>query len=930
MKKMLINATQPEELRVALVDGQRLYDLDIENRTRIQKKSNIYKAKITRVEPSLEAAFVDFGADRHGFLPLKEIAREYFYRKPEGEGRMKIKDVVKEGTEIIVQVDKEERGNKGAALTTFISLAGRYMVLMPNNPRAGGISRRIDGDDRTELREALSALEIPNGMGVIIRTAGVGRSSEELQWDLNYLLQLWEKISEANKESKPSTLLFQESNVIIRAVRDYLRDDIDQVLIDSPDAFQQADEFVSQVMPQFKSKLRVYEDSIPMFNRFQIESQIETAFQREVRLPSGGSIVIDPTEALVSIDINSARATKGKDIEETALRTNLEAADEVARQLRLRDMGGLIVIDFIDMLAAKNQRQVENRMRDALSIDRARVQVGRISRFGLLEMSRQRLRPSLGETSAKVCPRCTGQGTIRDTKSLALSILRLLEEAAIKDRTAEIRAIVPIDVAAYLLNEKRTALGEIERDAKVRVLVVPNPNLETPHFEVQRLRDDEIDGDHEISYKIEIAEPDVESISDTHKAAIPQQEAAVQSITQKQAPAPEATAKPAAAQKPKAQQKRRPKTEDKPQLGLFARIWGAMTNTPEEEEQPKQEKITQDKPQQRQGQGQGQKSSEGNRNNRNRNRNRRGQGQQARGERQDESRPQQQSSTESDGQPKRRDSNEERSQSGSNRNRNRSRNNRDDQRNKQDVAPEAANDGQKTDEANGNSQRDSQPRKRPSDMKRGEPQRRRRNRGRKPAEDQDGNTVETVADIAATSTVADVASPKPEVAPEPTVAEQAPIAAEAPKAPEAVVEVAPTPEPEAPAAESAEPVAAEVAIAPVAETPVAEAPVVEAPVVETTVAEKPVDTPAPAVEEEPASEEPVAAAGINAEGRAVNDPRVAAQPVKTVEISTDHTPLFKDEVAPPAQHSGRAEPRSSNDPRGPLPSVQTAEAASGN
>jgi ribonuclease E len=471
MKKMLINATQPEELRVALVDGQRLYDLDIENRTRVQKKSNIYKAKITRVEPSLEAAFVDFGADRHGFLPLKEIGREYFYRKSDGEGRMKIKDVVKEGTEIIVQVDKEERGNKGAALTTFISLAGRYMVLMPNNPRAGGISRRIDGDDRSELREALSALEIPNGMGVIIRTAGVGRSSEELQWDLNYLLQLWEKITEANNESKPATLLFQESNVIIRAIRDYLRDDIDQVLIDSPEAYQQADDFISHVMPQFKSKLRVYEDSIPMFNRFQIESQIETAFQREVRLPSGGSIVIDPTEALVSIDINSARATKGKDIEETALKTNLEAADEVARQLRLRDMGGLIVIDFIDMLAAKSQRQVENRMRDALNIDRARVQVGRISRFGLLEMSRQRLRPSLGETSAKVCPRCTGQGTIRDTKSLALSILRLLEEAAIKERSAEIRAIVPVDVAAYLLNEKRTALGEIERDAKVRVLV---------------------------------------------------------------------------------------------------------------------------------------------------------------------------------------------------------------------------------------------------------------------------------------------------------------------------------------------------------------------------------------------------------------------------------------------------------------------------
>jgi ribonuclease E len=422
MKKMLINATQPEELRVALVDGQRLYDLDIENRTRLQKKSNIYKGKITRVEPSLEAAFVDFGAERHGFLPMKEISRDYFYRNPgEADGRTKIRDVVKEGTEVIVQVDKEERGNKGAALTTFISLAGRYMVLMPNNPRAGGISRRIEGDDRSELREALSALEIPNGMGVIIRTAGVGRSSEELQWDLNYLLQLWEAISVANEQVKAPTLLFQESNVIVRAIRDYLRDDVDQVLIDSTVAHQEASDFVSLVMPQYQNRIKKYDDSIPLFNRFQIESQIETAFQREVRLPSGGSIVIDPTEALVSIDINSARATKGKDIEDTALQTNLEAADEIARQLRLRDMGGLVVIDFIDMLASRNQRAVENRMRDALSIDRARVQIGRISRFGLLEMSRQRLRPSLGETSAIICPRCTGQGTIRDTKSLALS-----------------------------------------------------------------------------------------------------------------------------------------------------------------------------------------------------------------------------------------------------------------------------------------------------------------------------------------------------------------------------------------------------------------------------------------------------------------------------------------------------------------------------
>ncbi len=384
----------------------------------------------------------------------------------------------------MVQVDKEERGNKGAALTTFISLAGRYMVLMPNNPRAGGISRRIEGDERTELKEALAALEIPNGMGVIIRTAGVGRAAEELQWDLNYLLQLWEAISEAADSSKPKQLLYRESNVIIRAIRDYLRDDIGQVLVDSPEAYKQACDFVEQVMPKYISRIQLYEDNIPLFNRYQIESQIETAFQREVRLPSGGSLVIDPTEALVSIDINSARATRGSDIEETALNTNLEAADEIARQLRLRDMGGLVVIDFIDMLAARNQRAVENRMRDALDIDRARVQVGRISRFGLLEMSRQRLRPSLGETTAIVCPRCTGQGTIRATKSLALSILRLLEEEAIKDRSAEVRAIVPVDVAAYLLNEKRAALGVIEQVTKTRLLVIPNPNLETPHFEV--------------------------------------------------------------------------------------------------------------------------------------------------------------------------------------------------------------------------------------------------------------------------------------------------------------------------------------------------------------------------------------------------------------------------------------------------------------
>ncbi len=502
MKRMLINATQPEELRVALVDGQWLYDLDIENRNREQKKSNIYKGRITRVEPSLEAAFVDYGADRHGFLPLKEISREYFTKNSgDADGRIKIKDVLKEGTEVIVQVDKEERGNKGAALTTFISLAGRYLVLMPNNPRAGGISRRIEGEERAELKDALGAIEVPQGMGVIIRTAGVGRSAEELQWDLNYLLQLWESIDSEAKKAPAPNFLFQESNVIIRAIRDYLRQDIGEVIVDSKEAFDLASGFIQQVMPNFRSKVKLYIDDIPLFNRYQIESQIETAFQREVKLPSGGSIVIDVTEAMIAIDINSSRATKGSDIEETALTTNLEAADEIARQLRLRDMGGLVVIDFIDMQPVRNQREVENRVRDALLMDRARVQIGRISRFGLLEMSRQRLRPSLGETQSKVCPRCEGQGTIRGTRSIALSILRLVEDEAQKERSVEIRAICPISVATYLLNEKRKTISSIEMRNNTRVVIVPNADMMTPHFEVQRLRDDD-EGTLETSYKI--------------------------------------------------------------------------------------------------------------------------------------------------------------------------------------------------------------------------------------------------------------------------------------------------------------------------------------------------------------------------------------------------------------------------------------------
>ncbi|MDV6851630.1 ribonuclease E [Pseudomonas aeruginosa] len=547
MKRMLINATQPEELRVALVDGQRLFDLDIESGAREQKKANIYKGRITRVEPSLEAAFVDFGAERHGFLPLKEISREYFKKSP--EGRINIKEVLSEGQEVIVQVEKEERGNKGAALTTFISLAGRYLALMPNNPRAGGISRRIEGEERNELREALNGLNAPADMGLIVRTAGLGRSTEELQWDLDYLLQLWSAIKEASGERGAPFLIYQESNVIIRAIRDYLRQDIGEVLIDSIDAQEEALNFIRQVMPQYASKVKLYQDSVPLFNRFQIESQIETAFQREVKLPSGGSIVIDPTEALVSIDINSARATKGGDIEETALQTNLEAAEEIARQLRLRDIGGLIVIDFIDMTPAKNQRAVEERVREALEADRARVQVGRISRFGLLEMSRQRLRPSLGETSGIVCPRCNGQGIIRDVESLSLAILRLIEEEALKDRTAEVRARVPFQVAAFLLNEKRNAITKIELRTRARIFILPDDHLETPHFEVQRLRDDSpelVAG--QTSYEMATVEhEEAQPVSSTR--TLVRQEAAVKTVAPQQ-PAPQHTEAPVEPAKP--------------------------------------------------------------------------------------------------------------------------------------------------------------------------------------------------------------------------------------------------------------------------------------------------------------------------------------------------------------------------------------------
>ncbi|QNS15268.1 ribonuclease E [Mannheimia bovis] len=492
MKRMLINATQKEELRVALVDGQRLFDLDIESPGHEQKKSNIYKGKITRVEPSLEAAFVDYGAERHGFLPLKEISREYFPSDYVFNGRPNIKDIIQEGQEVIVQVSKEERGNKGAALTTFISLAGSYLVLMPNNPRAGGISRRIEGDERLELKEALDCLDVPEDVGLIVRTAGVGKSPEELQWDLKVLLHHWDAIKKA-AESRPAPfLIHQESDVIVRAIRDYLRRDIGEILIDNKKVFEKAKNHIRLVRPDFINRVRLYEGEVPLFSHYQIESQIESAFQREVRLPSGGSIVIDVTEALTAIDINSSRSTRGGDIEETALNTNLEAADEIARQLRLRDLGGLIVIDFIDMTPVRHQREVENRIREATRQDRARIQFARISRFGLLEMSRQRLSPSLSEASSHICPRCQGTGKVRDNESIALSILRLLEEEAIKENTAQVHTIVPVQIATYLLNEKRKAISSIEKRHEVQIVVVPSESMETPHFAVYRLRENEV------------------------------------------------------------------------------------------------------------------------------------------------------------------------------------------------------------------------------------------------------------------------------------------------------------------------------------------------------------------------------------------------------------------------------------------------------
>ena len=608
MKRMLINATQAEELRVALVDGQQLYDLDIESPGHEQKKSNIYKGKITRVEASLEAAFVDYGAERHGFLPLKEIARTYF---PDGysfKGRPNIKDVIKEGQEVIVQIEKEERGNKGAALTTFISLAGSYLVLMPNNPRAGGISRRIEGDERTQLKAALSQLKLPNGMGLIVRTAGVGKTPDELEWDLNVLVNHWKAIDEAARSKTAPFLIHRESNVIVRSIRDYLRRDIGEIVIDHAKTFELAKNHIQMVRPDYINRLKLYQGEIPLFTHYQVESQIESAFQREVRLPSGGSIVIDPTEALTSIDINSARATRGGDIEETAFNTNLEAAEEIARQLRLRDLGGLVVIDFIDMTPARHQREVENRMRESVRQDRARIQLGRISRFGLMEMSRQRIRPSLGEAASRVCPRCHGQGTIRDNESLALAILRLIEEEGLKENTVQIQATVPVAVAAYLLNEKRNAVAKIEKRHNCEVYIVPNANLLTPHFEIKRTRKD---GKEDINY---------DALEKQHSVYVPNlinkehKNEAEPVLSGFSSPKDQPAKKKQAARKPA--EKVEKKEEKFSFIARIAKAFGSLFSTPEESKQEK-EKVEEKVEETKKSKAQQRRPSTGTRNTRN-------------------------------------------------------------------------------------------------------------------------------------------------------------------------------------------------------------------------------------------------------------------------------------------------------------------------
>ncbi len=626
MKRMLINATQLEEVRVALVDGQKLYDLDIESPQHANKKANIYKGTITRIEPSLEAAFVDYGVERHGFLPLKEIAREYYPAGTNFNDHASLRSALHEGQEVIVQIEKEERGLKGAALTTYVSLAGSYLVLMPNNPRAGGISRRIEGEDRTELKAALKGLTVPEGMGVIVRTAGVGKSAEELEWDLSILTKLWDMIKQAAQDRRAPFLIHQESNIALRAIRDYLRQDIGEILVDSQEVYDQIVHYIQLVRPEFIQKVHLYTGDIPLFSKFQIESQIDTAYRREVRLPSGGAIVIDPTEALTSIDVNSAKATRGGDIEETALQTNIEAAEEIARQLRLRDVGGLVVIDFIDMTPLKNQREIENRMREAVRQDRARIQFSRISRFGLLEMSRQRLRPSLEESSSHVCPMCNGQGTVRDTSSLALSILRLIEEESHKENTGDVYAIAPVSVATFILNEKREQLHDIERRNNIRVTIIPEQHYMPQEYQVQRVNSQV--NDHQSSISIlrqlnederrrneeQVTAPHAETVVSTTAQDTPAINSDLLTSTMAQ-PRPEPAERPEKEKKPQQQKPRQPKAEEETVktggfLSAVKSFFSGILGSDEEEQKPEPEEK---KPQRKTGKARGDRPERGER-----------------------------------------------------------------------------------------------------------------------------------------------------------------------------------------------------------------------------------------------------------------------------------------------------------------------------
>lgn len=885
MKRMLINASHTEEVRVAMVDGQRLYDLDIENRTREQKKSNIYKGKVTRVEPSLEAAFIDYGAERHGFLPLKEISREYFKKGASDGGRVRVQDALKEGQEVVVQVEKEERSNKGAALTTFISLAGRYLVLMPNNPRAGGISRRIEGDERADLREAMRGLDIPDGMGAIVRTAGIGRATEELQWDFNYLLQLWNTITEESGKAKAPHFLFQESNVIVRAIRDYLRQDVGEVIVDGEEAYALAAAFITTVMPDFRSKVKFYQDEIPLFNRYQVENQIDTAFCREVSLPSGGSIVIDITEALVSIDINSARATKGGDIEETAFNTNKEAAEEIARQLRLRDVGGLIVIDFIDMLNSRHQKDVENKMRDALEVDRARVQVGRISRFGLLEMSRQRLRPSLEETMSRTCPRCKGQGTIRGTRSLALSILRLVEEEAQKEFSREIRAIVPVPVATFLLNEKRKEISDIESRNSIQVTVLPNTEMQTPHFEVVRIRNQDEEST-DFSYRLadELSKPEEEVVTE---AAEPQAlpKPAVKTVIPS-TPAP--VMAPA------------PVVEEKSQ-GFVKRLWASMFGETEEPVVEKKPKPTNNR-------------GRNNRNNRNRggqnNRNRGGQNNRRPNERNAENKN---ASTEQ--------SNDQKTAPKGNQNRNNRRNKNN--RPKDAVAPKEAAVQKTTDtkpvETSAKAEGGDQLKRRPDDKRRGPRRRRQRQDVPKAMLDQatalTNSPSDTAVDKAAASPSAKVETPKATT--DLTPAKDVNVADTAqPK------EAKPKPKRKAaPKAKASKDEPSSKAVDTLTDSVVDNADTPKKPEAKKSAAKvkaKPKAKPAKVGKAKPAADSETTPV-VDTVVRASNDPRKKPKPVVEVKVSTERVeipaPAVSSEPTPVASKPKKAGPRASNDPR---------------